>query len=376
MIELRELVAAPGLAPVTANVRVGEVVRLDGPAAATRALLEVIAGRRAAVSGEVTWRDPHGRAVLVRAGERTPPGFEESAAVALWRALAGGRDGGRVGHDDDAVAERGGAGAAAAARGFGVAPVIWLIDGVSERAVETVVAAADARVRGGAGALVWTAAAARGHADRAITVAPAVGEGAVISAAATMPPAAAMRARRDDLGRGAAALARFAAAAASSRAALAIAAVGALWLALLAVVIATHEEFWYVEGSRAGLILLARLGGLGVAAITAVAAASRAAVGRAWPAMLRETRVSAVMRALALAVGDAAGAAPAAVVAACAPIWSAFAHDGLTGFARAPLTAIAVVAGAIVAGTVARLARANAAVGAIVGVGVAAALMW
>lgn len=375
MIELRELVAAPGLAPVTASVRVGEVVRLDGPPAAARAVLEVLAGRRAALAGEVRWRDPRGRAVLVRAGERLPSGLEPAAARALWCELAGGAGGPR--------AHVGGVGeaAAAAARGFGVAPAVWLIDGPREPGVEAVVAAADDEVRGGAGALVWTATAMHGHADRVITVELAsVGAGGAPRATAPAASAAEAGGSRVDGARRLWALARFAGAAAAARAAVACAAVSAVWLALIAAVVATHEGFWFIEGSGVGLAWIARFGALGAAAVTAVAAATRAARAQAWPAMLRETRAGRPSCALALVLGDAGGAAPAAVVAAWPALWTSVATAGQGGALRPLVATVAVVFGAVVAGAVTRgarrLAAVGAAVGALVGLGLAAWVMW
>ena len=147
-----------------------------------------------------------------------------------------------------------------------------------------------------------------------------------------------------------------------------------LTLALVAVALATHEGFWYAEGSRHGLGLVAWLGALGAAVVAAVAASTRAAVGRAWPAMLRETRAQPALRALALTLGDGGGAAPLAIVAAWPSIWMASAAG--RGGGRALVAAAAALIAAIVAGAVTRGARAQAALGALVGVGVAAWLMW
>ena len=358
MIELRDVVAAPGLAPLTATVRMGEVVRLEGAPAAARAVLEVIAGRRAPVAGAVAWRDPRGRGVLVRAGEALPPGVDGAAALALWCALAGGE--GTV---------RGGG---AAARGAGVAPAVWLIDGAVEAAAAAVIDRAEETVRGGSGAMVWSAAAARGRADRAIVVEEA---GATARGGGPAPASASRELRPLDRARAAWALARFAAAASSARGAIGVAVVSALWLAVVAATLAVHEGFWYVEGGRHGLGLTAWLGGLGVAAAAAAAAAGRAAAARAWPAMLRETRVQPAIRALALTVGDGAGAVPAAVVAAWPSWWMTAATSG-AGLGRTLSVALAIVLAAVVAGALTRAARSLAPLGALVGVGVAAYLMW
>jgi len=190
--------------------------------------------------------------------------------------------------------------------------------------------------------------------------------------------------RRVDGARGWWAVLRYAGAAASARAAVAIALLSALWLALIAVVVATHESFWYVEGARAGLTWIARLGGLGAAALTAGAAASRAARATGWSAMLRETGAGRPRVAIALVAGDAGGALPAAVIAAWPTIWTALATTAAGGAARALVVVAAVVLGAVAAGAVARAARSivaigaaiGPAVGALVGVGLAAGVMW
>lgn len=397
MIDLRGLVAVAGQAPLTGSVRVGEVVRLDGPPALARAVLEVIAGRRAPLAGEVGWRDPAGRGVLIRAGEALPPGIDAGAATTLWRALVGGdpRGGSRRSAASRRVDGPRGSGVAAAARGLGGGPTLWLIDGALATDVAAVVATADEQVRGGDGALLWTAAAARGPADRVIVVAAAgadrvaaeaggagasaAGAGAGVSTGVATGAATAAARRLGwsaELTRASAALIRFAGGVAASRGALATAAVSALGLALVAAVVATHEGFWFDEGRRAGLAWLARLAALGAAGVAAVAAATRAAVGQAWPAMLRETGAARWLQRLALGLGDAAGAAPTAAIAAWPALWMAAALDGAAGLARAAVVAIAVLVGAVAAGAATRVVGARAAVGAVVGVGVALGLMW
>jgi hypothetical protein len=371
VIELRGLVASAGQAPLTAAIRVGEVVRLDGDPAATRAVIEVIAGRRAAIAGAVRWRDRDGRGVVIRAGEALPPGIDGEAAAALWGALSGGR--GR------ARAVGAGEAGAAARRGFGAAPVVWLVDGAVEEGAEAVVAAADEDVRGGSGALAWTAAAGRGRADRAIlveAVAPSAARPTGQARAGGDEAAIGGARRVGDRARAAVAIARFAIAAAGSRGALATGAVAALWLAITAAVLAVHEGHWFLEGSRAGLAWIARLAGLGAAAIAASSAATRAAVARAWLAMLRETGASPAARLAALAAGDIAGAVPAALVAACPAVWSAGALAD-AGVLRAALAAaLAVSLAAALAAAVTRGLRVGPLPGLLVGVGVAAALVW
>lgn len=344
MIELRGVVASVGQAPLSARVRVGEVVRLEGDAAAATALLEVLSGRRTAQAGEVVWREPAARGVLVRAGEALPPAVDGAAAARLWSTFAGGEPTRRAVRDPGD-------------RGRGV-PAVWLVDGPLGPARAGWRGAIEDEVRGGRGALVTTEPG--GQVDRAIAL--VAGEPAP---GAPPPPAVAGLARR----RVARALAGFAGEVAGGRTTAALAAVMALALALAAAVVATHEGFWFEDGSRRGLAWVARLAATGAALVLPLVAATRAAVGRAWPAMLRETRAPRSAIALALVTGDVAAVAPAAAVAAWPTVWA-----GRGG--HAAVVMLALVLGAALAATVARRGRGLVAVAALVGAAVALAAMW
>lgn len=327
-VELHDVIAAKGMAPLSARLRSGEVVRIDGPRHAVSALLDVIAGRRAPRSGRVETRG--GARVLVRDGERTAAGVEPGDAIDLWAALASSSRGPRT--RDDAEVED------PAARGLEVASPVWLVDGALAPGAEQIVQRAAEAVRTGDGLMVWTGPSRSAGNDRVIVI--DVDDHAGPRARAN--PAA----RRGGRARAATwpwrAALRFAAEAAMARSALAVAAVVTLWIAACAATVAAHEGFWFAPGSAGALDVVARLSAMGGIAIIATAAAARAAAAAAWPAMLRETGASPAARALALLAGDAGGAAFPAVAAALPAMW-----------ARDPLAAIVSVLAAIVAASAA-----------------------
>ncbi len=381
MIELRGVVAVAGMRPVSAVVRAGEVVRIEGPAAAVSALMEVMAGRRTACAGEIVRRREGGGgapAVLVRRGERMVGGVEPEAALALWAALAGGQwveDGGEresvtasgTAEEKEKEKERsagsGVGGVWAARRGRALRVPLWLVDGGLEPAVEAAIERAAEDVRAGAGVMMWTAGAGRERVDRVIVV--EVGAGRAMARAAG--PA---RTRSAVPWR---AIGRFAAAAVISPGATAIGAIAAAWLALAAATVAAHEGFWFAEGGSAALERVATIGAVGASVAAAVAAAARAAAAPGWPAMLRETEASAAARTLALIAGDVGGAVLTSAVAAMPAVW-AMRGPGTFTEVIAALGATLMAAG--VAGAVTRLARGVAMVGALVGAGGASLLLW
>jgi hypothetical protein len=259
VIELDAVVPIAGVAPVTARLRAGEIVRLTGPAPACAALLDVIAGRRAPRAGAVR-RDPRAVPVLVRAGEVAPPAS---------RRRRGGRVGGAGGCAADAR-WRGGVDAAAAlaARGAAVAGA-----GVADRRRGAAGDRGGGRGggRGGAGrrgrgrlARRRRARARRSH-DRADRER---GRGAAAPARSDGPRGARDAVARDRRARGPRG--------AAAPAAWGLAAVAAAWLALAAWVIAAHQGYWTAAGSGAALVWLARLGAIGAAVIAATATAARA----------------------------------------------------------------------------------------------------
>jgi hypothetical protein len=365
VIDLRALVALPGLAPVTARLHAGEVVRIEGDASAVAALLDVIAGRRRAHAGEVV-RDAAAATCLVRRGEELPPGVDAAAAIELWSSFAA-----------EPAARRGVRdGTRAAARGHAVARTIWLadrgLDDASERAVQ---AAAD-EVRAGPGLMIWADAPGRERSDRVLVLAaaPASGDAASARSAPRSPlrRAAVPPVRRLDSWR---AVIRFAAAAALSRSALVMGAVAALWIAACAVTLAAHEDFWFAAGSAAALAQLATLSCGGTAIACATATAARYGAAPAWPAMLRETGVSLTLRSAALVGADVGGAAIAALVAALPAVWMVYGTaTGADATASVVATLGTIAASAAAAGGVARVAAPG--IGALVGAGLAIALQW
>jgi hypothetical protein len=357
VIELDAVVPIAGVAPVTARLRAGEIVRLTGPAPACAALLDVIAGRRAPRAGAVR-RDPRAVPVLVRAGEVAPPGVAPAAAVAAWAALAG------------APRMRGGAAvvdaaAALAARGAAVAAPVWLIDGAVPPATAAVVEAAAEAARGGAGAVVWRDDAGRARVDHTI---------ALTASAAAAPPRRRGPTARVVRATPWRAIGALAAHAALAPAAWGLAAVAAAWLALAAWVIAAHQGYWTAAGSGAALVWLARLGAIGAAVIAATATAARARAAPAWPLIVRETGAGAVARiATALAI-DVGGAALLAAVAIVPSVWML---DGAGAIAATLAAAVGRGAAPVVAATVAGAVErgpAPAGVGAVAGVVAAVAL--
>ncbi len=336
-VELHDVIAAKGMAPLSGRLRSGEVVRIDGPRHAVSALLDVIAGRRAPRSGRLETRG--GARILVRDGERTAAGVETGDAIAMWVALASPTRGPRT--CGDTAAED------PAARGLDVASPVWIVDGALAPGAERIVQRAAEAVRTGDGLMVWTGASRSAGNDRVIVV--------ELDDHASRPRSRApTAARRGERARAAhwpwrAAL-RFAAAAATARSALAVAAVVTLWIAACAATVAAHEGFWYAPGSAGALDVVARLSAMGAIAIAATAAAARAAAAAAWPAMLRETGASSTARALVLLAGDAGGAAFPALVAALPAMW---ARDSLAAIA----SLLATIAAAAAAATITRAAR-------------------
>ena len=338
MIELRGVVVAAGTRPVSATIRAGEIVRVDGPHAA--ALCEVLAGRRAPVAGAVIRRGTRS-AILLRASDRLPG--DAADALRLFAALAGAAPG--------AIALPEGDEARAIARARVVAPDLWIVDGVLGAAAEELVQAAAEEIRAGGAAMVWTAAAdpRRGRVDRVITI--EVGEGAAAGEAAP---------RATGRGGGVAA---YVTATAASRAALGFAALAAGCLALVAWTVAAHEGFWFAPGSAAAMDPVGPIAVATIAVLAGVMAAVRAAAAPTWPAMLRDTGVAAPRRVAAVVAGDVAPVLPAAAVAALASV------------ALAPV----VVAAAVIAAGASRLVRGGAtgaALGAVAGGAVTAILLW
>jgi len=356
VIELREVVAIRGGAPVSARIRAGEVARLEGPPPACAALLEVIAGRRPPLAGEVR-RDPRGAAVLVRAGERLPTGVDAGAAVAVWAALAGAPCG--------AGAVPGDRGVAAAARGAAHPAPLWLIDGALPATTEAMIQVAAEAARGGAGAMLWTAGPARGRVDQviALTAAPAASPPPRRPAPRSAPRPTPWRA-----------IGRFALAAAAAPSAFGLAALVAAWLAVAAWVVAAHQGYWTAAGSAAALAWVARLGAIGAAVIAATATAARARAAPAWPMMLRDAGAGPLARVATGLAADVGGVALTAAAAIVPTLWLArgpLALGAVLGASAA--RAAAVLGAAALAGAVER-GRAPAGTGALVGVVAAVAI--
>lgn len=329
-VELHDLIAVAGMKPLSARLRSGEVVRVDGSPRAVSALLDVIAGRRPAWGGTLAVRG--GARLLVRAGDRMAAGVEPAEAIAVWSALAGAAP----------PARRARTSSDPATRGEHLRPAIWIVDGELPDASEAIVQRAAETVRAGDGVMVWSGGARRARVDRVLVVED--GDAPVRTTAtprAARPPARPWPWR---------AVARFAAAAATARPALAVGVVVALWTAACAATVAAHEGFWYAEGSAGALRLVAQLSALGAIVLSATAAAVRAATAPTWPAMLRETDAGVPLRALVLIAGDAGGAAVAAAVAALPPLWGRDPID-------AGATWLASVAAAAAAGAITRAMR-------------------
>lgn len=381
MIELRGVVAAHGLRPITAMLRDGEVVRLDGSPAATAAIMEVIARRRAPLAGAVIGHDA-GPAVLVRAGERLPSALDPRAALALWASLAGARAAAKVDlprvlpSDPDAQA---------ASRGSMHRRPVWLVDGTPGGAAAIARAAADA-VRGGDGVMLVDRTSDIA-ADRTIAIegdrerdGEDAGErDAMPSSAESASP----RKRRTPtvserwtcMRWGA--IARFALAAARAPAAIAVAVVAALWLAAWTAAVGAHEGFWYDAGSADALGWIARFGGMGPIAAVAVVAAARARAAPAWPALLRETGAGPIARAATLIAADAGASLGAALVAALPAVWLARGPaSAADAIASALLAIVATLIAASAAGAIERVGRVPAGLGALVGAAVGFALVW
>lgn len=332
-VELHDVIAVAGMKPLSARLRSGEVIRVDGSPRAVSALLDVIAGRRPARSGTLAVRG--GARLLVRDGDRMAAGVDPGESIAVWSALAGeARPAGPV--PPSPVSSE------PATRGEHLRSAIWIVDGELADASEAIVQRAAEAVRAGDGVMVWSGGARRARVDRVLVIE---------DGDAPVRPSPTRRSERPRARPWPwRAVARFVAAAASARPALAVGVVVALWTAACAATVAAHEGFWYAEGSAGALRLVARLSGLGAIVLCATAAAARAATAPTWPAMLRETDAGVPLRALVLIAGDAGGAAVAAAVAAMPAIW---ARDPIDAGA----TWLAGIAAAAAAGTITRALR-------------------
>jgi hypothetical protein len=342
LIDLREVVLAPGAAPLSATIRAGEVIRIDGPHAS--ALCEVLAGRRAPLAGRVIRRGA-GTPILVHADDRLPG--EAADALRLFATLAG------TVPDETRIADAAAHGeqARAIARASLVRTALWIVDGPLEREAEQVVQVAAEEIRAGGGAMVWTAASdpRRERVDRTITTAGG-SPGALRPA---VPPP----------GRAAGGIAAFVAATAASRGALGFAALAALALALCAWTVGAHEGFWFAPGSAAAADVVAPIAVASIAILAAVLTAVRAGAAPTWPAMLRDSGASAVRRWAAVVAGDVAAALPSVAIAALAAV------------RLAPVVLLAALAAALIARAV-RHGALGVVAGAIAGAAVPAILLW
>lgn len=340
MIDLREVVVAPGAAPLTATIRAGEVVRVEGPHAS--AFCDVLAGRRAPLAGEVIRRRAQS-AIRLHASDRLPG--DPGDALRLFAALAGASaPDARVADAASAPGDE----ARAIARARVAAPPLWIVDGALGPAAEDLVQAAADEIRAGGAAIVWTASPdpRRARVDRTIVVEP--------GGAATSAPPLAPAARRARVA-GAAALGRFVAATASSRAALGLAAVAAACLALAGWTVAAHEGFWYDPGTAAATGTVGPLAIALIALVAGAATAVRASSSPTWPAMLRDTGARARVRLAAVLAGDAAIALPALAVGAIASVGLAPVILGAAAAASATArllrgSALGAVAGSLTGG--------------------------
>jgi hypothetical protein len=312
-LELHDVIASAGTKPLSARLRSGEVVRVEGAPRAVSALLDVMAGRTLPCSGTVVMRG--GGRLLVRDGETLAAGVEPGDAIAVWSALADPM-GARVSQrgprapDEPRALEP-------ATRGVDLVAPVWIVDGELTEASEQIAARAAESVRAGDGLMIWTPSARRERADRVLTIEPADAREVTVATASTRAEPA--RAKPWPWR----AIARFAAAAAMARAAIAVGVVVALWTAAAAATVGAHEGFWFAAGSAGALHLVAQLSTWGAIALTATASAARAAAAPTWPAMLRETDARPIVRAAVLFAGDAGGAAIAAIVAALPSLWVA-----------------------------------------------------